>query len=195
MPRRAVGLLLLATLASVSCARLPIEVAPTGGAGFAGLRTYELLQLPAFSIPASCTAARCAPIQVLDSVDLVPNHHYAWRPALSTGVSFQHYATTGTKLGGGVGVNIVMLSDATGSTNPWPAATIHLGTHDAGFFFGLIISPTDGIYLPGGASTVRVHRDHVPDLVLKNTGRAGHLYLGIQLGGKSITLGDTARPR
>lgn len=169
----------------------PIEVAPTGGAGFAGVRTYELLQQPAFSLPPACTGPQtpqtvCSPVQLLDSVDLIPNHHYEWRPALSTGVSFQHYAKTAPKLGGGVGLNVVMLSDVTGKTSPWPAATLHFGTHESGFFAGLIISPTDGIAHPGGVSVIRVQRDHIPNLILPNTGRAGHLYLGIRIGGKNV---------
>ena len=188
--------LLAPLLAGCTIAHLgPIEVEPTGGAGFAGLRTYELLQQPAFSVPASCTAGRCAPVPVLDSVDLIPNHHYAWRPALSTGVTFQHYAKTGSHLGGGLGANIVLLPDATGTAAPWPAITAHIGTHTNGFFFGLILSPTDAVVLPGGAASIRVQRDRIPELVLKNRGHAGHLYLGIRIGGRNqaVAIPDTAR--
>jgi hypothetical protein len=195
--RLAIACSIVATLLVSSCAPqrvLGVEVGPTGGAGFAGLRNYELLQHPAFSRPATCAASTtCAMVPVPDSIDLMPNHHYDWRPALSTGVTFQAFAKTGAQLGGGLGANIVLLPDALGKTAPWPAITGHFGTRDNGFFLGLVLSPTDGISMPGGAQSIRVQRDHIPDLLLKNSGRSGHFYIGIRLGGKNQSLSPVAR--
>lgn len=172
----------------------PVEVSPTGGAGFAGLRNYEMLQHPAFSPPPTCPAnTKCALVPVPDSLDLFPNHHYDWRPALSSGVTFQYFAATGPQLGGGLGVNIVLVPDGTGKTSPWPALTGHFGTRDNGFFAGLILSPTDAIAMPGGAESIRVQRDRIPDLILRNRGRSGHFYIGIRIGGKNQSLSPVAR--
>lgn len=179
------GAALLSSCATV--AKLgPIEVEPTGGAGFAGLRVYEVLQQPALAVSPNC-AGLCTAKALTDSVDLTPNHHYQWRPALSTGVSFQHYQTTGQQVGGGIGLNIVLVPGANGVADPWPAATMHFGTRENGFFAGLILSPTDRVLLPPGATSLRVQRDAIPDLVARNTGKAGHLYFGIRLGGKNQT--------
>jgi hypothetical protein len=171
-----------------------VEVEPTGGAGFAGLRNYELLRTSAFSPPAACAAATtCAPVQVIDSVDLIPNHHYEWRPALSTGVIFEKFKATGSQLGAGLGANIVLVPDASGKTSPWPALTAHFGTRENGFFAGLILSPTDNVVLPGGAHSLRVQRDQNPDLIQHNRGRSGHLYIGIRIGGKNQSLNPVAK--
>ena len=171
-----------------------VEVSPTGGAGFAGLRNYELLQHPAYSPPATCPAnTKCALVPVPDSLDLFPNHHYDWRPALSTGVTFQYFGQTGPQIGGGLGMNVVLIPDATGKTSPWPAITGHFGTRDNGFFAGIILSPTDAILIPGGADSIRVQRDKIPDLILRNRGRSGHFYIGIRIGGKNQSLSPVAR--
>ncbi len=174
--------LLLAVLAG--CASVyrigPVDVAPTGGAGFAGVRSAVVNQEPAITVPAGCTG-HCPGTVVAESVDLTPNRHYEWVPALSTGVAFRHYAASG--VGAGVGLNIVFVPGHAGPTEPWPAVTLHLGTHQAGFFAGFVIAPTDGITMPPGVSVLRVQRDHVPDLVTAHTGRAGNLFFGIELGG------------
>lgn len=165
-----------------------VDVEPTGGAGFAGIRTAVVLQEPALAVTPGCTG-RCSATVIADSVDLVANRHYEWRPALSTGVAFQHYGANG--IGGGLGVNIVLVPGASGATAPWPALTAHLGTRAFGFFAGLVIAPTDAVTMPPGVSVLRVHRDHIPDLLTEHSGRAGTLILGIRIGGKSPA--DTVR--
>lgn len=156
-----------------------VDVEPTGGAGFAGIRTAVLLQEPALSVPTNCVG-HCSARVISDSVDLVANRHYEWRPALSTGVAFQHYDSAG--FGGGVGLNIVLVPGASGQPAPWPAVTLHLGRRGIGFFAGFVIAPTDAINMPPGVTSLRVQRDAIPDLSTHNTGRAGNLWFGLSMG-------------
>lgn len=163
-----------------------VDVEPTGGAGFAGIRTAVLLQEPALTIPQGCTG-HCAGRVISDSVDLVANRHYEWRPALSTGVVFAHYDSVG--FGAGIGLNVVLVPSSTGQPAPWPSVTLHLGRHGIGFFAGAILMPTDAINMPPGITSLRVQRDAIPDLSTHNTGRAGNLWFGLSmgLGGKTDT--------
>lgn len=124
-------------------------------------------------------------------MDAFPNHHYDWRPAISTGVTFQKFAVAGQQLGGGFGANMVLVPDAAGKTAPWPAITFHFGTRENGFFVGLILSPTDGVVIPG--DSMRLQRDNVPNFTVRNTGRSGHLYVGIRIGGKNQSLSPVSK--
>lgn len=163
------------------------EFRGTAGAGFAGVRLSEVLQLPAGS----------GDSQAADSVDLVENRRVSWRPAISTGLQVMFYSLTESQAGAGLGTHIVFVPDASGRTSPFPSITAHFGNPSHQVFIGALFMPSDRVRFPNGEGQYRMERpadDAFPDFVLENN-RAWHykrptLYMGLEIAGGRISERD-----
>jgi Big-like domain-containing protein len=161
-----------------------MKIEGTAGAGFAGIHVAEQLERPALN-PCQGSSA-CVRTASDTSVLLQANVRYAWRPAISTGVATHVYTNAESGAGIGLGVQVVFVPASDGTTSPFPATTLHVGTRQTEVFFGIVWSPTDEVRFPNGQDTITVHRtasSPAPSFVLPNVHRARNLYMGIQING------------
>jgi hypothetical protein len=159
-----------------------LNVQGTAGAGFAGLGVVEVLKT--------------------DSSDKgyvpVRNHRYDWRPAISTGLVAYLYSEAGSNVGAGVGVQIVSLPTSSGVASPFPGITVHIGTPANEFFLGMVFAPSDSTAIPLEPGTHSAKRQlntvNPESFIHRNTSKAPHLYMGIQLKGTRQGGGDLGIP-
>lgn len=156
------------------------------GAGFAGLDIAETLQKPAMCR----TPASCGDTLLTDSLDLLRNTHYSWRPAISTGVTFKWFPAKIDPLGVGIGGHIAFVPETSGGrTNPFPVVAVSVGNRDrTELMFGLILSPTDDVAFPNGKQTYRVAipkkvGQSLPDFSLPNTRKSRNLFIAVKVFG------------
>jgi hypothetical protein len=90
--------------------------------------------------------------------------------------------------GVGVGGHFVFLSGADGTIKAAPAVTVHVGTQKTQLFGGVIFVNSDQVSFQNGASSVVVPKDaDTSSLILKNHGRGPSFFLGVVIGGVSVT--------
>jgi hypothetical protein len=145
------------------------KVEGTAGAGFAGVRVAEILKTD----PRDSTYV---PLK---------NYRYDWRPAVSSGLVTYLHTQKDSQLGVGLGFQIVALPTSEAKTNPFPAITLHVGTPETEFFVGMILSPTDSVYIPPSPAGLPAGRLTVDPktLVLPGVRTSRNLYMGIQIKG------------
>jgi hypothetical protein len=171
--------------------RLNVEVA--AGGGFAGIREGEVQTAPTLNCagdPQVCTPDS-------ETVTLVRNNKYTWRPSLSTGIIFRWYKSTdaeiGDKIGLGIGGHFVFVPSGNDSRAA-PALTMHIGKQSTQLFFGMIFVPTDRVDLPGESDRVVVPAGTNPsDFVRSDGGSGPSFYAGVVIGGLAVTK-TTASP-
>jgi hypothetical protein len=172
--------------------RFVLEAAASGG--FAGIEVPEVKVQPLFRIASDGTA-----IPRSDSLSLLANQEFVWRPAVSTGL-VARYLLSGSNpdeetLGVGIGGHMVMFAaGADARIKLAPALTAHFGSLNMQVFIGYIFSASDEIRLPGidGAArdgdqiVVPVGTD--PDqFVLGGVGNGPTIFVGLIIGGLSVT--------
>src|SRR4051812_21416809 len=121
----------------------------SAGAGFAGIDIAEALVRPAICR----TPTTCKDTLLTDSVDLVRNTRYSWRPTVSTGITARWFPARLDPLGFGIGTHVAFVPETSGKTSPFPAVALTLGKRDGTeAMIGLILSPTDDVIFPDGSN-------------------------------------------
>jgi hypothetical protein len=169
-----------------------VEIAPAGG-GFAGIREDEVLLQEHLLCTGQATPQACTVDP--NSQVLVRNSRYTFRPTLSTGLVFRRLLKSSGRenedsFGIGVGGHLVFLSSSAGSVQPAPAATIHFGTLKSQLFVGILGVPTDKVVFPNGADSIVVPKGtDTSNLLLKGYGNSVNFFVGVVIGGMSVTKG------
>ncbi len=166
-----------------------VEVA--AGGGFVGARSAEVVSRPAVDCDA---AGVCTPVPGF--VDLLDDSRTVWRPALVTGLILRwsmepNESDPDRKFGLGVGGQMVFTPQGDG-TRLLPAVTLHAGTRNTQFFFGLVFGSTDRVRFPGGASSVRITDGLTPGFIEPHGRRSPSYFLGIVIEGAAVKGAKTA---
>ena len=178
------------------------EVVASIGAGFTGLSTPQVNEHPVLRNGAL----------VADSVDLSKDQSYQWRPGVSTGLvgrwRLRDYVVPAVRRptpkdsvvpgpSFGLGMHMVFLSDARGSSRSAPATTFHLGARGAEFFIGWIWTSRDVVeFPPESGDRLRIYKPAgagIPDFIVNNKERKPHLFAGIELQGARVSGPAAAR--
>jgi hypothetical protein len=158
-------------------------VAVTGGAGFAGILSSQVVIQPAFGANGQLIA---------DSMDLVTDRKTVWRPALSTGLAVNWATRAGYSYGLGLELSVIT-DDKGGATTRIVFPTIHFGRDDIRFFIGNLLGARENFALPDDVNRLRVPRaDSVPQGLVVDQQRRWppDFYIGIVVGQKSLTPGS-----
>lgn len=164
--------------------RWQLEVA--AGGGFAAVRGTTVLTEPTLI----CNTAETPQCTVdPNTVTLVRNHSYNWKPALSTGLIFRwRLSDCGDEdcIGIGIGGHFVFVPHGD-STRPAPAITAHIGKAAMQLFAGVIFVPTDEAVFPNGGDKMVVPASFNPSSLLQTDSGAGpSFFAGVVIGGVPI---------
>ncbi len=172
-----------------------LEVA--GAGGFVGTQVPEVIQKPLFRVDAMDVITLRT-----DSTRLIANSQFLWKPAVSTGivgrwVFEESDSVTPGSVGIGVGFHMVALpGGADASIRLAPALTLHFGSRHLQWFGGVVFTGSDEIRFPtrkkgknsrNGDEIAVVAGTDPNSFVLEGIGYSPTLFLGITIGGISIT--------
>ena len=172
-----------------SAQTLVLEAA--GGGGFVGIKVPNVISQPLFRIDTAGIVT-----QRTDSMRLVANSQFLWRPAVSTGIVARLVfadTVTAQSLGVGLGFHMVALpAGADASIRLAPALTVHVGSRHIQMFWGLVFTSNDKIRFPGGAGKdgdeiIAIGGTEPESFILKGFGSGPTGFLGLIIGGLPIS--------
>ena len=185
--------IVLCAAADAAEAQVTFVMEAAGGGGFVGVKVPNVIPQPLFRVDTAGIVT-----QRTDSTRLVANSQFLWRPAVSTGivgrlVFAEKDSVTARSLGVGLGFHMVALpGGADASIKLAPALTIHIGSRHIQMFGGLVFTANDKIRFPGGGGKdgdeiITVAGTDHDSFILKGFGQGPSVFLGLIIGGLSIT--------